>query len=380
MFAERTTMQDRYWLYQRENGIFYLQDKITGKQQSTRTKDASAAKRLLAGKNQSVEQPMLNRSMAKTYLSAKSPELMERTWEDVMDHYARSGIEATRDRKERAFRSQPFARLRKVKLLDTEADHIFAVLEHKRAGNAAHHYLRRIHNYALHLGWLLAPVMADAAWPPVRKKHFEAITEEEHLRILGKEGNTERKLYYEMLWETGGSQSDIANLHWDRFDRKTNTIEFFRQKLEGREEGALSCLCVGARLQSILDQLPQEGYFFPKIRLELPKHRSAEFRRRCRTLKITGRVLHSYRYAWAQRARAAGMPEREAMNHLGHKSKAIHAAYGRRASITTLPLEYYEAQKTKKIIEFAEAQKGLAMMETAEEPEEISHGRQKSMG
>jgi hypothetical protein len=380
MFAERTTMQDRYWLYQRENGIFYLQDKITGKQQSTGTKDASAAKRLLAGKNQSVEQPMLNRSMAKTYLSAKSPELMERTWENVMDHYARSGVEATRDRKERAFRSQPFVRLRKVKLLDTEADHIFAVLEHKRAGNAAHHYMRRIHNYALHLGWLLAPVMADAAWPPVRKKHFEAITEEEHLRILEKEGNSERKLYYEMLWETGGSQLDIANLHWNRLDRKTNTLEFFRQKLEGREEGALSCLCVGARLQAILDQLPQEGFFFPKIRLELPKHRSAEFRRRCRTLKITGRVLHSYRYAWAQRARAAGMPEREAMNHLGHKSKAIHAAYGRRASITTLPLEYYEAQKTKKIIEFAEAQKGLAMMETAGEPEEISHGRQKSTG
>jgi hypothetical protein len=60
---ERTIMQDRYWLYQRENGVFYLQDKITGKQQSTRTKDDSAAKRLLAGKNQSVEQPMLNRSM-----------------------------------------------------------------------------------------------------------------------------------------------------------------------------------------------------------------------------------------------------------------------------------------------------------------------------
>ena len=142
-------MQDRYWLYQRENGVFYLQDKITGKQQSTRTKDDSAAKRLLAGKNQSVEQPMLNRSMAKAYLSAKSPELMERTWENVMEHYARSGVEATRDRKERAFRSQPFARLRKVKLLDTEADHLFAVLEHKKAGNAAHHYMRRIHNYAL---------------------------------------------------------------------------------------------------------------------------------------------------------------------------------------------------------------------------------------
>ena len=99
-------MQDRYWLYQRENGIFYLQDKITGKQQSTRTKNESAAKCLLAGKNQSVEQPMLNRSMAKTYLSAKSPELMERTWENVMNHYAQSGVDA-HSRAKRAGVPQP---------------------------------------------------------------------------------------------------------------------------------------------------------------------------------------------------------------------------------------------------------------------------------
>jgi integrase len=350
-------MLDRYWVFPRQNGVFYFQDKITGKQQSARTKDKNVADRLLAAKNQSVEQPMLNRSMAKTYLAAKSPELMERTWADVIARYVKGGAADSEERKERAFRSQPFARLLKVKLIDTEADHLFAVLEHKKAGNAAHHYMRRIHNYAVHLGWLLAPVMADAAWPPVRKKHYEAITEEEHLRIVEKEQNPERRLYYEMLWETGGSQSDIANLDWKRVDRETNTIEFVRQKLEHRESAGLSCLCIGARLQSLLDRLHREGHFFPKIRLELPKHRSAEFRRRCRTLMIKGRVLHSYRYAWAQRARSAGMPEREAMNHLGHKSKAIHAAYGRRATITTLPLEYYEAQKTKKIIEFSEARK-----------------------
>lgn len=370
-------MQDRYWLYQRENGVFYLQDKITGKQQSLKTCNAVAANRLLAGKNQSVELPMLNRSMAKTYLAAKSPELMERTWADVVRQYVNAGVAESRDRKERAFRSLPFARLLKVKLLDTEADHLFAVLEHKKSGNAAHHYLRRIHNYALHLGWLLAPVMADAAWPAVRKKHYEAITEEEHLSILAKEQNEERKLYYEMLWETGGSQSDIANLHWDRFDEETNTIEFVRQKLEGRHDAGLSCLCIGSRLQAILDRLPQEGFFFPKIRLELPKHRSAEFRRRCRTLKITGRVLHSYRYAWAQRARSAGMPEREAMNHLGHKSKAIHAAYGQRASITTLPLEYYEAQKAKKIVLFTEGRCGLEAEKAGEvlAPEKLSESK-----
>jgi hypothetical protein len=166
MLTEGTSMLDRYWVFPRKNGVFYFQDKITGKQRSARTKDKVVADRLLAAKNQSVEQPMLNRSMAKTYLAAKSPELMERTWTDVIGRYAKGGTPESEDRKERAFRSQPFARLLKVKLIDTEADHLFAVLEHKKAGNAAHHYLRRIHNYAMNLGWLLAPVMAEVVLGP----------------------------------------------------------------------------------------------------------------------------------------------------------------------------------------------------------------------
>ncbi len=40
-------MLDRYWVFPRKNGVFYFQDKITGKQQSTRTKDKVVAERLL---------------------------------------------------------------------------------------------------------------------------------------------------------------------------------------------------------------------------------------------------------------------------------------------------------------------------------------------
>ena len=52
-------MLDRYWVFPRQNGVFYFQDKVTGKQQSARTKDKNVADRLLAAKNQSAEQPML---------------------------------------------------------------------------------------------------------------------------------------------------------------------------------------------------------------------------------------------------------------------------------------------------------------------------------
>ncbi len=54
----------------------------------------------------------------------------------------------------------------------------------------------------------------------------------------------------------------------------------------------------------------------------------------------------------AQRAQEAGMPEREAMTHLGHKSRAIHAAYADGAHVAVLPLEFYQAEKEKKIIRF----------------------------
>ena len=180
-------MQERYRMFRRAGGNFYTRDKITGKSESLETSDRIQAKQLLAARNQSVAQPQLNRSMAKAYLSAKSPDLLTRTWADVMEHYVKSGVESTRDRKERAFRSRPFAMFRTLTLMDTEAIHLLSVLEHKQAGNSTHHYMRRLHNYALHLGWLLTPVMAEAAWPQIRKKKFTAITEEEHRQIVERE-------------------------------------------------------------------------------------------------------------------------------------------------------------------------------------------------
>jgi integrase len=341
-------------MFRRASGNFYARDRITGKAESLETADRAAARQILAAKNQSVAQPQLNRTLAKAYLSAKSPELLTRTWADVMVHYVNSALASTRERKERAFRSRPFAILRTVKLVDTEAIHLLTIIEHKKAGNSTLHYLRRLHNFALHLGWLLAPVMAEAAWPTVRKKKFTAITEDEHERIIAKEGNVQRRLYYQMLWETGGSQTDIASLTWDQIDLGSGVIRFSRHKLMG-QDGGDSLLRIGPRLSAILAQLPQQGEFFPAFKGEDSKHRSTEFGRRCKTLGIQGRCLHSYRYAWAQRARVAGMPEREAMNHLGHKSRAIHAAYADGAQVAVLPLEYYEAQKEKKVIQFENA-------------------------
>ena len=57
---------------------------------------------------------------------------------------------------------------------------------------------------------------------------------------------------------------------------------------------------------------------------------------------IRGVTLHCYRYAWAERAKVVGMPERFAQAALGHNSKAIHRAYAKKAVIIAPSLEDYE--------------------------------------
>lgn len=52
--------------------------------------------------------------------------------------------------------------------------------------------------------------------------------------------------------------------------------------------------------------------------------------------------MHSYRYAWAERAKTCGYPERFAQEALGHNSKAVHRAYSKNAQVTLPPLEDYE--------------------------------------
>ena len=71
-------------------------------------------------------------------------------------------------------------------------------------------------------------------------------------------------------------------------------------------------------------------------------HRATEFKRCCRRLAIKGITLHSYRYAWAERARTCGYPERFAQEALGHNSKAVHRAYARKAQVVIPSLEDYE--------------------------------------
>jgi integrase len=220
-------------------------------------------------------------------------------------------------------------------LLETTAEDFLSLL--KTPLVSVRHNLRRLHNLALNLGWLPLPILAPKLWPRDQATNRRGITLAEHERILAAEKNAERNLFYRLLWEIGASQSDAANLTAEDIDWPSRTLSYFRMKT-----GEHAQLSISGRLEAILNQLPTTGPLFPNIVKSSTNDRAAEFRRRCRLLNIEGVSLHSYRYAWAERAKTVGMPERFAQAALGHNSKAVHRAYAKRALVKVPSLQEYE--------------------------------------
>lgn len=341
--------KQRFWLYRR-GGIYYIHDSETGARESLQTRDKQQAEQIRATRNMTVERPVIGMSLAKAYLTSQDPKLLERTWAFVMQEFCSVKKESTRLRRERAVRSKAFNFIRNKRLVETAAEDFHAVL--KAGGVYTNQMLRCIHNLALGMGWVLAPIIPQKLWPVVEKKHKRAVTFEEHEKIIAAEnGNKERKAYYELLWEIGSAQTDGASLTTANVDWKNRLLSYRRRKT-----GELCVLEIGSRLESLLKSLPSEGPLFPRISTLKDKDRAAEFRRRCRLLGIEGISLHSYRYAWAWRAKRAGMPERFAQSALGHGSRAVTREYARDGVAICPSLENYE----NKIVQLNSAKVGSA--------------------
>jgi len=226
-------MNQRYTMFCRA-GVFYYEDKITGKQLSLRTKDEAEAKILLNAKNESIRQPILNLQIAKAYLIGSDNGIATRTWQHAI----------------------------------------------------------------------------------------EAL----------------------ICWHLGASQGDIANLRGEDVDWQNSTISFTRKKT-----GVPVIVHLGMEALNLFKDMPAEGALFPHLSKVRAGDRATEFKSRCRQLGIGGVTLHSYRYAWAERAKVAGMPERFAQEALGHNSKAVHRAYAKRALMKIPSLEVYEREVVTKV-------------------------------
>lgn len=237
-----------------------------------------------------------------------------------------------------AIKSHDLDGLRHLPLLETRPDHFLRALESRKVSTNV--FLRRIHNFALAMNWLPVPVIPRAQWPGFRFKEKRAITIEEHRAIVARELNPERRAFYQLAWHIGASQSDIAFLEAENIDWKNKIISFARRKT-----GQLSQVHFGEEVETILKTLPPKGPLFSYLRRVRAGDRSTEFQQRCRGLGIRGVSLHSYRYAWAERARRCGYPERFAQEALGHNSLAVHRAYAKRAKVILPTLEVYEQHR-----------------------------------
>jgi integrase len=327
-------MNQRFTMFRR-GGVFYYEDTVTGKQLSLRTKDEAEAKTLLHAKNESARQPALNLQIARAYLTATDPSVATRTWQLPMDEMTKTKTGPTRIRYERAMLDEAFDVIRNLPILQTQSLHFLKVLELGTVSTNV--FLRRIHNFALDMNWLPWPVLPKRQWPAVNFEEKRAVNALEHQAIVAGEHNSERRAFYELCWHLGGAQSDIAKLTAEDIDWQMKTVSFSRCKT-----GTVPIIRFGAELEQILNGLPKSGPLFPKLAPMREAHRATEFKRACRRLKISGITLHSYRYAWAERARSCGYPERFAQEALGHQSKAVHRAYARKAQVVISTLEDYE--------------------------------------
>lgn len=341
-------MAQVYRIYRRK-GVYYSFHGPTGKRESLHTSDKQEARAMIAAKSESVRQPQLNLKLAKVYLSGSDPKSITRTWGEVIQAL----IETKRGDNQRRWKvfaqHKPCAQLWKRVVIETHPEDFWQALNLGKV--STNKFLRVLHNFAHDMGWLQTPVIPKRQWPKVEYRDKRAITADEHARIIARENNPERKAFYQLAWHTGAAQSDLAHLQAEDVNWNERTISFFRGKT-----GESVMQSFGEAAAKVLFELPHEGALFPYLATVRAGDRATEFGQRCKGLGIKGISLHCYRYAWAQRARRCGYPERFAMNALGHSSKAVHQAYGKHANVVVPPLEIYEEEfKKKNIVPFVAA-------------------------
>jgi integrase len=338
-------MRQQFGLIRRPWGVYYLKSKTTGEQTSLKTRDKDEAHRLLAAHNDTEAQPHFNLALARVYMNGADPKLGTRTWQEVMEHIVAKKTDETRRRWEVAIKDENFDCIRNLPVAETRPEHFDQALADGKVSTNV--YLRRIHNHALGMEWLLKSVIPRLQWPRPVFKQKRAITAAEHAAIVEREMNPERRDFYELLWHTGASQTDAACLTAEDINWKDRTVCYQRAKLKSRGGTKPALIRFGDEVSTTLKRRPESGPLFPYLRTVRPSDRATEFKQRCDGLRIKGVTLHSYRYAWAERALKCGYPERFAQQALGHNSKAVHHAYSKNAEVTVPSLDDWETQWKK---------------------------------
>ena len=97
---------------------------------------------------------------------------MERKWAQVMDEFGQRGRDSSRARYARALKSPALATLRDKKIVDTTPDDFRAALADNKP--STNHFLRRVHNLAVGMGWLPWPIILTKMWPAIHLRTTKA--------------------------------------------------------------------------------------------------------------------------------------------------------------------------------------------------------------
>src|ERR1035437_6423452 len=184
--------------------MWYTFDNATGNSVSLKTRVQAEAVQKVNAMNETERQPGISLGLARVYLNATDLKLATRTWQHVMENIVAKKTDETRWRWETAIKDRNFDCIRNLCVAETRSEHFDRALADGKVSTNV--YMRRIHNHALGMEWLLKSVIPRLQWPRPVFKAKRAIRAEEHAAIIGREQNAERRDFYELLWHTGASQ------------------------------------------------------------------------------------------------------------------------------------------------------------------------------
>ena len=265
-------------------------------------------------------------------------------WENLMTMYASTGKPQTQQRKHNEFKMPRWNQLRHSDITETTGCDFLELLNN--GGSMTQVYLSALQQLAIDLGARSHVVLPKKMFPKKVKVAKRAVTLDEHRMLCSNLHSYRWSCYLELLWETGAAQSDAASFRIEDMDG--DVLVYRRHKTGSRAAQHLS-----EKVKALLNSLKYgriKGLFMPAIEKINSKDRASIFRRLCKRCDIEGISLHSYRYAWAERAFQAGMPERLAMVALGHNSSAIHRVYAKGARLVAPSLDDYSPEGNPAVI------------------------------
>jgi len=252
--------------------------------------------------------------------------------------------------------------LRHKRVIDTVANDFQEAL--KNAGVSLVEFGRKFHNYAMNHRLIPYAIMGKEMWPKIDTDPVSrSITEGEHLTIVGYLSNPSLKPYNDhankhqgtmpemwrdewvnwlwFLWFTGASSADAANMKAECIRWGEGVLEYKRGKWIKPERHAPVRVAIakGGQFEKLLKRLPAAGNLFPLLSLRRSDERAKTFAGVIGCLGIPKVTIHGYRFAFAERAKEAGMSTEDRMASLGHADYDMHHHYDKNAKVTPASIE-----------------------------------------